>query len=196
MRAWKSKDASKVTLIDLEDAEVFQVMRAGCLSALEILYKRYGEAVYRLALRILGSVQEAEDLTQEVFLTFWRTQTYDPTRGTMVVFLLTMTRSRALNRLKQMRSHHQRLLRWQQDWACRGGDLPFENATLEEISTQVSKALKALPESQRLVLEMAYYDGLSQSEITQRLKIPLGTVKSQSRRGLLRLRNLLKDCLD
>lgn len=180
-------------LTDLEDGEIFQIMRSGSLSALEILYRRYGEAVYRLALRILGDSQEAEDLTQEIFLEFWRKQTYDPARGTVLVFLLTMTRTRAINRIKKNRSHQDRLAQWLRERQRPSGNVPFENASLQELSAQMTQALDALPPRQRLVLEMAYYEGLSQSEITERLKIPLGTVKSQSRRGLLRLRQLLQD---
>ena len=193
MGAFDFVKSSDATLTHLEDADVFQVMRTGSLSALEILYKRYGEVVYRLALRILGNSHEAEDLTQEVFLEFWRKQKYDPARGTVIVFLLTMTRSRALNRLRKNRSHQERLTQWLSDRSLLSDNAPFENASLEELSIQVKNALNALPTNQRLVLEMAYYDGLSQSEITKRLKLPIGTVKSQSRRGLLKLRHLLQD---
>ncbi|MEM1310043.1 MAG: sigma-70 family RNA polymerase sigma factor [Cyanobacteria bacterium P01_H01_bin.153] len=193
MAALDFEASSDTALGNLEDADVFQVMRTGNLSALEILYQRYGEGVYRLALRILGNTQDAEDLTQEIFLEFWRKQGYDPARGTVIVFLLTMTRSRALNRIKKDRSGLYRLLHWQRDRSRPAKNVPFENATLEELSEQVKKALQALPDKQRLVLEMAYYDGLSQSEITQRLNIPMGTVKSQSRRGLLKLRQQLED---
>lgn len=190
------KASSETALTGLEDAEIVQVMRSGCLTALSILYQRYGTAVYRLALRILKNAAEAEDLTQDVFLTFWQTANYDPTRGTVVVFLLTMTRSRALNRIKRYKSHNQRLLQWQQTRSPGTHTAPFENATLDALSEQVSEALEALPDNQRRVLEMAYYDGLSQSEITQRLNLPLGTVKTRSRLGLLKLRQLLKDWMD
>lgn len=190
------KPSSSTALTDLEDAEIVQVMRSGCLTALSILYQRYGKVVYRLALRILKNSDEAEDLTQDVFLTFWQTASYDPTRGTVVVFLLTMTRSRALNRIKRCKSHDQRLLRWERMRSPNPHSAPFENATLEDLSGCVSRAMEALPDNQRRVLEMAYYDGLSQSEITQRLNLPLGTVKTRSRLGLLKLRQLLKDWME
>ena len=196
MRAFEFTKPPSTTLNHLEDADVFQVMRRGSLSALEILYQRYGAAVYRLALRIVGNCQEAEDLTQDVFLEFWRQQTYDPDRGTVLVFLLTMTRSRALNRLKKNRSHRDRLTKWLSDRPLSSKNTPFENTSLEELSTQVTAALKTLPDKQRRVLEMAYYDGLSQSEITEHLNLPIGTVKSQSRRGLLKLRQLLQDWIN
>ncbi|MDB9526476.1 sigma-70 family RNA polymerase sigma factor [Oscillatoria sp. CS-180] len=196
MSAFESKASSSEDLSNLKDAEIVQVMHSGCLTALSILYRRYGGAVYRLALRILRSPDEAEDLTQEVFLTFWQTASYDPSRGTVLVFLLTIARSLALNRLKRSQAHYRRLLQWQIMRSPNPHSAPFENATLEELSKHVADAMKALPDNQRKVLEMAYYDGLSQSEITRRLNIPLGTVKTRSRLGLLKLRQLLKDWME
>ncbi|MEM9503860.1 MAG: sigma-70 family RNA polymerase sigma factor [Cyanobacteria bacterium P01_E01_bin.43] len=187
---------TSTALMTLADAEIAQAVSRGNLSALAILYRRYGSAVYRLACRILGSVDEAEDLTQEVFLAFWQGQGYDPSRGTVVVFLLTLTRSRALNRLKQVKAQQQRHWQWQQNQAPNSVRIPFENASLEELAQQVSEALTGLPDGQRRVLEMAYYDGLSQSEITKRLNLPLGTVKTRSRLGLLKLRELLKGWIE
>lgn len=188
--------SSNMTLSDRSDTELIQALQSGDLSALGIVYNRYGEAVYRLALRILSNAQEAEDLTQEVFLTFWRKGTYDPNRGAVLVFLLTMTRSRAINRINQTRSQQQLLQRWKRSSPIDASDIPMEHASLKELSHRVSEALQTLPENQRQVLEMAYYDGLSQSEITQQLNIPLGTVKTRSRQGLLKLRQLLKDLVE
>jgi RNA polymerase sigma-70 factor, ECF subfamily len=193
MQSVRFTGSSNMALADHEDATVIQAMRSGDLAALKVLYNRYGEAVYRLALRILGNNHEAEDVTQEIFLTFWRTETYDPSRGSLLVFLLTMTRSRAINRLNQMRAQRKLLQRWQHNHSPIMRNAPLENASLTELSHHVLEALQALPNSQRQVLEMAYYEGLSQSEITEHLKIPLGTVKTRSRQGLLKLRQLLKD---
>lgn len=186
----------KMALTDNEDNAVIQAMRSGDLSALETLYNRYGTAVYRLALRILNNSQEAEDLTQEVFLTFWRTTNYDPARGKVLVYLLTLTRSRAINRLNQARSQQKLRQRWNHHQPRDAQNMPMENAALTELSHRVSEALQIIPENQRQVLEMAYYDGLSQSEITEQLQIPLGTVKTRSRQGLLKLRQLLKDLVE
>lgn len=178
------------------DVELFQTLQLGDLSALGIIYDRYGEAVYRLALRILGNATEAEDLTQEIFLAFWRNSKYDPHRGTMIVFLLTMTRSRAINRLRQKRSQQQLLQRCQRSIPNDNGNNLMDAASVTEISHIVSEALQELPENQRQVLKMAYYQGLSQSEITHELNIPLGTVKTRTRQGLLKLRKLLKDLVN
>lgn len=185
-----------MTPIDHEDIPLIKALRSGDLTALGTLYARYGEAVYRLSLRILQNPDEAEDLTQEVFLAFWHSSGYDPNRGTMLVYLLTMTRSRAINRLRQSKSRLQLLQRWNNNRPTDASNIPMENASLKELSHRVSQALQALPENQQQVLELAYYDGLSQSEIAEQLKIPLGTIKTRSRRGLLKLRQLLKDLVE
>ncbi|MDJ0615715.1 MAG: sigma-70 family RNA polymerase sigma factor [Calothrix sp. MO_192.B10] len=185
-----------MSVSNLTDIELFQALQSGDLSALGVVYDRYGEAVYRLALRILGDGTEAEDLTQEIFLAFWRDSKYDPHRGSMIVFLLTMTRSRAINRLRQKRSQQQLLQRCQRSMPTDADNSPMNNVSVQEISHIVGEALQELPENQRQVLKMAYYQGLSQSEITHELNIPLGTVKTRTRQGLLKLRKLLKDLVD
>ncbi len=185
-----------MTVPDRTDTEVFAASRAGDASALSLLYDRYGEAVYRFSLRMLGQVQEAEDLTQEVFLTFWQGDAFDPNRGSVLVFLMMLTRSRAINRLHQRNSQQRFLQRLERNVATHPSSTPLDRATLMEISQRVRNALQEIPVSQRQTLEMAYFDGCSQSEITERLQIPLGTVKTRSRQGLLKLRNLLKDLVD
>jgi RNA polymerase sigma-70 factor, ECF subfamily len=164
--------------------------------SLDALYDSYGEAVYRLALRMLGNATDAEDLTQEVFVDFWQKQQYDASRGSVITFLLTMTRSRALNRIRQRQSKAQLLQRWEKVMPMSHADTALEQASLSEVSQQIRTALDTLPAAQRQILEMAYYEGLSQSEITERLAIPLGTVKTRSRQGLLKLRKLLHNLMD
>ncbi len=163
---------------------------------LEALYDSHGEAVYRLALRMLGNASDAEDLTQEVFVDFWQKQQYDASRGSLMTFLLTMTRSRSLNRIRQRQSKSQLLQRWEKSMPMSYADNSWEKASLSEVGQQLRTALDTLPEAQRQILEMAYYEGLSQSEITERLAIPLGTVKTRSRQGLLKLRKLLHNLVD
>jgi RNA polymerase sigma-70 factor, ECF subfamily len=189
--------SGKLMLADESDLQVLTALRQGDTSALGIVYDRYGTAVYRLALRMLTDPTEAEDLTQEVFLAFWRgVDKYEADRGTLLVFLLTITRSRALNRFKQQASAqnlHQR---------C-GNYLPITNSnpgmeavTLDELRERMGSALGQLPTAQKQVLEMGYYQGKSQSEIAQELDLPLGTVKTRSRQGLLKLRQFLQDLVE
>lgn len=175
----------------LSDTEVYQLLQGNDTQALAVFYKRSGTAVYRLALRLLGNSQEAEDLTQEIFLNLWHKRNYDDRRGSMNNFLLTMTRSRALDRLRSRGSN----LRFVQRFGLHEKDKvapnPFEQTSAEDDAEHVTSALQQLPESQRQLLEMAYHQGLSQSEIASRIDVPLGTVKSRTRQALARLKSLL-----
>ena len=186
-------------LADQTDLEIWQSWRSGNSQAFGIFYDRYGELVYRLSLRILGSPQEAEDLTQEIFILLSRNNTYDSKRGSIAAFLSVLTRSRGIDRLRKMRSQQQHLQKWEQGIASELDIRPsslMENASLAERSEKVKLALAKLPENHRQVLEMAYFDGLSQSEIAKMLGTPLGTVKSWARNGLIRLRESLQDTLE
>ncbi|MBD2318330.1 sigma-70 family RNA polymerase sigma factor [Phormidium tenue] len=186
-------------LSEQPDVEILQAWRSGSSQAFGIFYDRYGELVYRLSLRILGSPQEAEDLTQEIFILLSRNSTYDNKRGSIATFLTVLTRSRAIDRIRKTRSQQQHLQKWEQGIASeldiRTSSL-MENASLAERSEKVKLALAKLPDKHRQVLEMAYFDGLSQSEIAKMLGTPLGTVKSWARNGLIRLRECLQDTLE
>ncbi|AFY72552.1 RNA polymerase sigma factor, sigma-70 family [Synechococcus sp. PCC 7502] len=175
------------------DTELFLALRSGNREALGTLYDRYGVLVYRLALKILGNKHDAEDLSQDIFINLSRTTAYDPTRGSMQAFLMVMTRSRAIDRIRKLRSQSSSLQKWQQAIAHIVPDHPMEKVSKHEISDQVRAALQNLPERHRQVLEMAYYEGRSQSEIAQDLGIPLGTIKSWARQGLISLRKVLKE---
>lgn len=178
------------------DAEVWKALCAGDLLALGIFYDRYGSIVYRLALRMLGNTQEAEDLSQEIFMMLWRNHSYNPQRGSMNAYLTTLTRSRAIDRHRQMKSQRQLIEKWSRS-------IPLENRTnlmdkisFREIGDRVKEALNKLPTQHRQVLEKAYFDGLSQSEISEDLKMPLGTVKTYKRKGLIQLRQILNDLVE
>ncbi|MEB3121870.1 MAG: sigma-70 family RNA polymerase sigma factor [Snowella sp.] len=173
------------------DTEIYLALVSGEVSALGILYERYGEVVYRFALRILGNAQEAEDLTQEVFLTLWRNQSYDPKRGSMLAFLNTLTRSKSIDRYRQRQAQWRSLEKLGKSNFLEPRNDLMDKLALKETSFQVREAMATLPTHQRIVLEMAYFDGLSQSEIAEDLKIPLGTVKSHKRNALLKLRQVL-----
>lgn len=178
------------------DVELFYALKAGKSSALGILYDRYGSLVYGLALKVLGNSQEAEDLTQEIFLTLWCNEKYNPARASLSSYLMILTRSRAIDKLRSRGTRLKLLDRWSQTLVMQPvSPTPFEQADLNERSQYVRDALTQLPEKQRQVLLMAYYEGLSQSEIAKKLDIPLGTVKTWARQGLLKLRNTLQDLI-
>lgn len=183
----------KMAMDALSDAEVYALLKQGDADALGTLYNRHGTVVYRLALRILTNAQEAEDLTQEVFLTLWRKGTYDAKRGSLSSFLLTLARSRSIDRLRSKASKLRSLQKFKHEFGHEGGPPPLEKIDQSERSAIVRSALQQLPESQRSALELAYYEGLSQSEIAEKLDTPLGTVKTRCRQGLIKLRDLLRD---
>jgi RNA polymerase sigma-70 factor, ECF subfamily len=184
-------------LTDESDLQVLASLQQGNTNALGILYDRYGTAVYRLALRMLANSLEAEDLTQEVFLAFWRgVDKYDANRGSLVVFLLTITRSRALNRLKQQGSQQNLRQRVGTYLPPTNSNPGMESITLTELRERMSLALKQIPTAQKQIIEMGYYQGKSQAEIAQELNLPLGTVKTRSRQGLLKLRQFLQDLVE
>lgn len=177
----------------IEDAELVEALRADHPSALARLYDRYGSLVYSLSLMMLSHPQEAEDLTQEVFLTLWRSQNYDPRRGSLSSYLTTLTRSRAIDRLRSRSSQSRFLHRWAQILSPAPSPALTDELLTQERHERVRQALELLPANHRQVLELSYYKGLSQAEIARRLNVPLGTVKAWSRRGLLSLRKHLQD---
>lgn len=164
---------------------------SGDLTALGALYDRYASLVYTTALRSLTDVDSAEDLTQDVFLTLMRQRTYDPTRSSLSHYLSLLTRSRAIDRLRAQSTRYKYLNQWHRS------SLPSDNSPMEHVSQQeqrtlVQAALGQLSQQQRQVLELSYYQGQSQTEIAAQLGVPLGTVKSWARRGLLKLRSHLQ----
>lgn len=174
------------------DLDLLLALENGQVNALGGLYDRYSRLVYGLAYKILGSSEEAEDITQEVFLTLWRRNAYNPSRGSLSSFLTTMTRSRSIDKLRSRGTKLRFIQRWQGIVKNEAVATPLEQASMGERSQLVRDAMSQLPESERLILEIAYYEGLSQSEIARRLNIPLGTVKTRSRQGLLKLRQALQ----
>jgi RNA polymerase sigma-70 factor, ECF subfamily len=178
------------------DLQLVASLQEGQQHALGQIYDRYGAAVYRLARKMSVSDGDAEDLTQEVFLAFWqKVERYDPQRGSLLVFLLTMTRSRALNKIRQNDSRQNLLERYEQQLPMHDLTPTWEAAQLSELSTRMQEALAQLSNEQRQTLMMAYYGGHSQSAIADQLQIPLGTVKTRSRQGLIKLKQLLQDLM-
>jgi RNA polymerase sigma-70 factor, ECF subfamily len=177
---------------DASDAELVRQLRAGQQNALSVLYDRYGGLVYTIAFRVLNQRDEAEDLTQDVFLTFWKDGKFDPNRASLSTYLGILTRSRALNKLESRGSRARSLHRLQQLTPAEfSAPTPLEQASQEEQQETVQAALTQLNDNQRRILEMSYYQGMSQSEIAQQLSMPLGTVKTNARQGLIKLRQLL-----
>jgi RNA polymerase sigma-70 factor, ECF subfamily len=168
-------------------------MASGDSSALAELYDRHARAIYSLAVRIVSDAGEAEDVVQDVFTQAWRQALqYDATRAPVAGWLMVITRARALDRLRRRRS---RITVVEMDSSTpdlRAPDVSQEAfAITAEQAGRLRGALGMLPDGQRTAIELAYYEGLSQSDIADRLKQPLGTIKTRIRSGLLKLREAL-----
>lgn len=170
---------------------IIQVAR-GDREAFGRFYDRYASLVFTFALRLLRVRSEAEDLLQEVFLQAWRqAATFNPERGSPEAWVITITRSRAIDKLRSMRRREKEVPSGERMDATGAGGRVESGAARSEARVAVQDALAGLPEAQRQVLELAYFDGLTQSEIAARLGEPLGTVKTRMRAGLERLRALM-----
>lgn len=181
-------------LSSLADADLCDRLRQGDAGALRVLYDRYSRLVYTLAHRILDRAEEAEDLTQDIFLSFWKAPKFDAQRASLGTYLSVLTRSRALDRLSQRATRQRSLQRLQSTVdAAPLASTPLDYATHDEQQRQLKTVLAQLSEPQRQVLSLSYYQGLSQTEIAQQLTLPLGTVKTHARQGLIKLRQLLND---
>lgn len=175
-----------------DSVQLIEASALGDRRAFERLYDRFAGLVFALALRMLGARTDAEDLVQEVFLQAWRrAESYQPARGTPEAWLLTIARSRAVDRLRSSRSTRDGLERLHARPAVPPAEPASHLISREEDGLAVRSALNHLSEEQRRVLELSYFDGLTQSEIAARLGEPLGTIKTRIRLSLERLRRLL-----
>jgi RNA polymerase sigma-70 factor, ECF subfamily len=157
------------------------------------LYREYRSLVYWTAYPLLKNAQDAEDLTQDIFLGLLRHNQFNPERGSIVHFLRTMTRCRAIDRLRT-KGVKQRAYERLGTIFSEATASPLDRAATTERAEQVHQALPQLSAHQRLVLELAYFSGLSQTQIAEHLKTPLGTVKSRVRNAQRVLRFHLAAC--
>lgn len=181
---------------DEDDVTLIQRIVNGEESAMAALYDRYSQLLYTFGVRILRSEQETQDLLQEVFLQAWnKAASYAKDKGTVYTWLVTMTRNRAIDvvRSKGFKQHGQRV---DIDEVNLVADMrssnPHATAVIGEDQRIVTNALKGLTSDQQQVIALAYYEGYSQSEIANKLNIPLGTVKSRMRKGLMEMRSALQ----
>ncbi|SRR5579883_1952172 len=160
--------------------------------ALAELYDRYARILYSVAFKSLRSVEESEEVVLDVFSQVWRTAArYDVTKGRVDSWLFMMTRSRVLDRLRRLQRTTKVTLaseNFAEIQTPKSNVDPIENVLISERRAQVLAALSQLPDEQRQVIELAYYGGLTQSEIAAQTQLSLGTVKTRIRLGLSKLR--------
>jgi RNA polymerase sigma-70 factor (ECF subfamily) len=174
-----------------DEALLWQVAR-GDTGAFESIYDRYADAVFGMVLRVLRDRAQAEEVAQEVLVEAWRTASrFDPARGSARAWLLTMARRRAIDRVRSAQAADDREVR-----AASGALTPEYDEVSEAVVTrleaeEVRGCLGTLTALQRESVELAYYRGYTHSQVSHLLDVPLGTVKTRLRDGLIRLR----DCL-
>ena len=180
------------------DVELLHAIARGDESALARLYDAYRVILFGLLVRILKSREEAEDILQEVFVQVWRrAKDFDEKRGRPFTWLVTLARSRAIDRLRVLASRQRLAVGAAQDQEqSESVSDALTDAVRAEQQTAVRRALAELPEEQRHTLVLAYFDGLTQSEIASKLNAPLGTIKTRMRSGMIKLRALLGSQLE
>jgi RNA polymerase sigma-70 factor (ECF subfamily) len=182
------------------DAELLKRLALGEERALGDLYDRHSATAFSLARAIVRDVADAEEVVAETFAQMWRTAaSFDPGRGSVAAWVTTIVRTRALDLIRAQRRRARVLddavLTAEDDAIAgvpSGGDTPDRDVERAEARELVRRSLADLPTAQRRVLELAYFGGMSQSEIAEFLKEPLGTVKTRMRAGLEKLRNALR----
>lgn len=189
-------DASVIQQAEI-DRQLMRQLQAGDRLALEALYKRHARLVFTLIVRIVRDRQESEDVLEDVFFELWRScDRFDDARGTVQAYLVTLARSRAIDRIRKRdgTSGTRPQMRYVGEERPEGQAIssdPVENAQQVESREQVKKALASLEPETRGLIERSFYDGQSHSEIAAALNKPLGSVKTQIRRGLQTLAKAL-----
>ena len=181
----------------MRDAELQARVAVGDQEAFEELYRRYAAPAYGLALRVLASEQLAQDVVHDAFLAMWRApEAFDPARGSFRSFFLSLVHHRSVDtvrREERLRRRTQRMnlqaVQDEQDVA----DRVAQDAWLVDLRDRVVKALETLSDEQREVVELAYFEGLTQARIAERTGVPLGTVKTRTLAALRRLRRVLEE---
>jgi RNA polymerase sigma-70 factor (ECF subfamily) len=166
--------------------------------ALEELYGLYKRLLYGMVISIVKKREEAEDLLQEIFVKIWnKADSFDESRGNVYSWIVTLARNKAIDRLrsKGYKTQQKASVSIHEPLFTLEGDKfdPLETTIFSDRAELVKKALNEIPDSQKEVIEIAYYRGLTQSEIADQLNIPLGTVKTRTRQGMMKLKTILAE---
>jgi RNA polymerase sigma-70 factor (ECF subfamily) len=176
---------------DVSDGELITRVGSGDRNAFETLYRRYSRPVFGLALRRLGDRGRAEDAVQETFASVWRAaRSYRPERGPGAPWLYAVARNAIVDNGRVRREPPVAGADERSD-----DETPADRAESGWVAWRVHRSIAELPENERIVIELAYWGGRSQSEIADLLNVPLGTVKTRTRTGLARLADMLEDVL-
>ncbi len=177
------------------EVELLRKISQGDRGSLSDLYDRYSTVLYSIALRIVNNEAEAEDLLQDVFIMLWeKAGMYDPSRGKPLTWVISLTRNKSIDRLRSLQRRHR--LKDEVEKESKVIEMNAQPDSREEVyaleaSRTIRAAVAQLSNEQRQAIELAYFSGLTQSEIAEQLNQPLGTIKARIRRGMIKLRTLL-----
>ena len=182
-----------MSLSALADEDLMQLVRRGDTSAFEVVYERHATAAFSLAYRMTGTRNVAEDVVQEAFLSLWRSGArYERARGSVRTWVLGIVHNRAIDALRRSMVHDRRRASDEGlDERLDSGERTDVEAARRDEAREVRTALRALPEEQSRVIELAYFGGFTHTQIAEMLDMPIGTVKGRMRLGLEKLRRQL-----
>ena len=179
-----------------DEIELMRRIKGREEEALAELYDLYNRLLYGLIISIVKKREEAEDVLQEVFITIWeKASTFNEDKGNVYSWIITLTRNKAIDRIRSKGYKTQQKASQDVDapeFSLEGDNFdPLETTIFSDRTELVRKALTEIPDKQSEVLKIAYYSGMTQQEISDKLKIPLGTVKTRMRQGMLKLKDIL-----
>jgi RNA polymerase sigma-70 factor (ECF subfamily) len=180
----------------ISDAELIRRVAEGDTAAFAEFYDRHAMLLFSIALKVLGDRREAEEILQDAARILWESaRLYDPTISKPSSWAVVITRHRAIDRLRRLKRQDEAITRLKNDaglFSPASHDQPQGAAEARETGSILRAALDALPSGQRLAIELAFFGGLSHSDIATELGEPLGTIKARIRRGMLAMREVLE----
>lgn len=201
LKFYKRMTTATTTRDELLETELLEATGRGDRASFQDLHARYAGVLFSTAYQVLNDQAEAEDVLQDVFVQIWdKAKLYDRSRGKPLTWAMTLTRNKAIDRLRSAQRRHRLKDEVEKETAAlqapgnarsAGGDSSDQVYALEK-GQIIRSAVLQLSREQREAIEMAFFGGLTQNEIAQRLDEPLGTVKARIRRGMIRLKDLIE----
>ena len=178
-----------------DDAQLRNKLLAGDVDAFRQFFRERSPEVVAVCKHILGSLQDAEDVTADVFFEVWSNrERFDPNRGSLRTYLLLLARSRSIDRYRRKARENSRTESTPIEVETTGVDAaPHRDISIQEFHHVAKSAMNEIAEQERVAIELSFFEGLSHAQISSRLDVPLGTIKSHIRRGLSKLRQKLQE---
>ena len=180
---------------EIADTDLLQLVAAGDHQSLDELHRRYSGVLLATAFRVLNNTRDAEEVVQEAFVQIWeKAGVYDSQRGKPLTWAMTLTRNKAIDRLRRIQRRHRlhdEIEEEAQIWDRIVENDSCDQAVSHETQAMVRSAVIQLSDDQRRAIELAFFGGLTQHQIAEKLDQPLGTIKARIRRGMIKLRNII-----